>query len=121
MKGYKFKPNKTEKKCSICGVVKPKSEYYVSHKKNVDGVDKIYLNGPCKTCAKISMEIYRKLIGYKYVAQSKTKSNIKIEYWNTIITLIDNTKIKITTGCTREEEIALLKNGFVHIINYSGR
>ena len=119
--GYKFKLEKTEKKCSKCGLVKPHTEYYYSYKKMVDGINKRYLQGPCKVCQRISMEIYRRMVGHKPNTQSKIKSNIKIEYWNTLITLLDGTQIKIVNGCSREEEIALVRNGFIHIINYDGR
>lgn len=121
-KGYKFKPEKTEKKCSICGIVKPRSEYYVSHKKTVNGVDKIYLNGPCKSCARISCDSYRKMKKSGLVrSQTIRKTNIKMEFWNTNITLEDDSILYIKTGCSREDEIRLVKNGFAYIIDYGNR
>jgi hypothetical protein len=74
----------TEKECSICGIVKPITEFYKQQKKRKNGTQWIYYNPECKDCSKKRAMKWEKAHPDKALknirTQAKKRKNIMKQY-----------------------------------------
>lgn len=114
-----------KKKCVLCGVEKVEAtEFY----KYTSRSGKQYHYGKCKDCYNLSIKQkyhskekakevkneYMRVYMRDYY-RGRSKSNIKIDFFNTKITLDNGDVIHILDSVTPEEEIRLKKEGYYFI------
>ena len=97
------------KKCKQCLVRKPITDFYMYKRKDVRGETYDAIQAKCKKCESSRHVFLQK-------KREKVKSNVKMDYRNSKITLTDGTIIDIINIVSDTDKIKLVRDGFYFIL-----